>query len=68
MVNNRTSVDGTPYTGVVEEYLGDGIELPHSIYRQLGTVKYQYRCFASSWLKTGVATLSAPNAQEAACP
>jgi hypothetical protein len=68
VVNNRTSVDGTPYTGAVEEYLGDGIELPHSIYRQLGTVKYQYRCFASSWLKTGVATLSAPNAQEAVCP
>ncbi len=68
VTQNRTSIDGTPYTGVVEQYLGDGIELPHSIYRQLPAVKYQYRCFVDSWLRTGIATLPPPAAQEAACP
>ncbi len=68
VTNNRTSKAGQPYTGVVVQYLGDGIEDPHAIYRQLPQVKYQYRCFVASWLKTGIATLPAPNAQEAACP
>ena len=65
---NRLSENGSSYTGVVVQYQGDGIEDPHQIYRQLPAVKYQYRCFVSSWLKTGVATLPGPDAQEAACP
>jgi hypothetical protein len=68
VTQNRTSANQTPYTGVVEQFLGDGIELPHSIYRQLPAVKYQYRCFVDGWLKSGVATVSAPAAQDAACP
>jgi len=68
VTQNLTSSNGSAYTGVVEQFLGDGIELPHSIYRQLPAVKYQYRCFIDGWLKTGTATVSAPAAQEAACP
>ncbi len=68
VAQNLKSANGSLYTGVVEQFLGDGIEKPHSIYRQLPAVKYQYRCFVDTWLRTGVATVSAPAAQEAACP
>lgn len=62
-----TSVDGTPYTGAIVQYLGDGIIDPHAIYRQLDAVKYQYACFHESFQKTGVATLYAPKAIDAPC-
>ena len=53
-----SAADGTAYTGVVVQYLSDGIEGSHSIYRQLPEVKHQYGCFLSSFLTTGVAVLS----------
>jgi hypothetical protein len=49
-----------PYTGVVVQYLGDGIYDPHAIYSQLDAVKYQYGCFLETMLKTGTATVPAP--------
>ncbi len=60
VTNNRTSADGTKYTGVVVQYQGDGIYDPHAVYSQLDSVKYQYGCFLESMYKTGKATVSAP--------
>ena len=68
VANNRTSANGAAYTGVVVQYQGDGIADPHSIYRQLDAVKRQYRCFASTFLSTGIATVVAPGPPDAACP
>ncbi len=66
--NNRMSADGTPYTGVVVQYEGDGIYDPHAIYTQLDAVKYQYGCFLSSFLSTGNATVPAPAPLGTPCP
>jgi hypothetical protein len=63
-----TSDTGEKYTGVVVQYEGDGIYDPHAIYSQLDAVKYQYGCFLSTFLKTGVATVPAPAALGTACP
>jgi hypothetical protein len=66
--NNRTSLDGTPYTGIVVQYEGDGIYDPHAIYSQLDQVKYQYGCFFSTFLSTGNATVPAPAPLGTPCP
>lgn len=66
--NNRTSADGTPYTGVVVQYKGDGIFNPHAIYSQLDAVKYQYGCFLSTFLSSGNATVPAPAPLGTPCP
>jgi hypothetical protein len=58
--NNRVSSSGAPYTGVVVQYLGDGIFDPHQIFSQLDAVKYQYGCFLETMFKTGTATVPAP--------
>lgn len=68
VVNDVTNEAGKPYTGVVVQYAGDGIADPHAIYRQLDAVKYQYGCFLSSFLKTGIATVPAPAALGTPCP
>ena len=61
VVDNRTSeLDGTPYTGVVVQYAGDGIYDPHGIYGQLDEVKYQYGCFFKTFLDTGKASVLEP--------
>ncbi|MEW5847654.1 MAG: hypothetical protein AB2A00_02530 [Myxococcota bacterium] len=65
---NRTSVAGQAYTGVVVQYEGDGIADPHSIYRQLDAVKYQVGCFLTSFLATGVAVVTAPAPLGTPCP
>lgn len=57
---NRTSGEGEMTTGVVVQYLGDGIADPHSIYAQLDEVKYQYGCFFKTYFDTGVAKVLAP--------
>lgn len=43
--HNLKSENGTPYTGVVVQYRGDGIADPHTIFSQLDAVKYQYGTF-----------------------
>ena len=65
---NRRSIDGTPFTGAVIQYAGDGIADPHYIYRQLDSVKHQYRCFFASAAQRGLPTLSAPATEDAPCP
>jgi hypothetical protein len=60
VVDNLTSESGEPYTGVVVQYEGDGIADPHSIYRQLDAVIYQYSCFLATMRTTGHAVVPAP--------
>jgi hypothetical protein len=68
ITNDRTAEDGTPFTGVVVQYKGDGIDDPHDIFQQLDAVKFQYSCFLASFLATGKATVPAPASLDTACP
>jgi hypothetical protein len=65
---NLKSVSGTPFTGAVVQYAGDGVYDPHAIYTQLDAVQHQYGCFFASYLSTGVATIPAPAALGTPCP
>jgi hypothetical protein len=61
--------DGGTYTGVVVQYDADSITgNGHYVYAQLDAVKYQYGCFLSSALKSGVAVVPAPAALGTPCP
>lgn len=62
--NNRES-GTTPYTGVVVQYMGDGVYDPHAIYSQLDQVKQQLACFFSTMRRTNTAVVIAPGAP---CP
>ena len=66
--NEITSESGTPYTGMVVQYMGDGVYDPHAIYSQLDAVKYQYGCFLSTFLQTGMAVVPAPMPLGTPCP
>jgi hypothetical protein len=68
VTNDVTSSSGTPRTGVVVQYMGDGVYDPHAIYSQLDSVKYQYGCFFQSFFKTGTATVPAPADYSVPCP
>ncbi|MBI2388290.1 MAG: hypothetical protein HYV09_01625 [Deltaproteobacteria bacterium] len=68
LTDNLKSEAGTPYTGAVIQYAGDGLYDPHAIYTQLDAVQYQYGCFFSSFVSRGVATIPAPAALGTACP
>jgi hypothetical protein len=68
IVNNRMSENGQRYTGVVVQYVGDGIVDPHEIERQLPAVKFQYTCFLDSFLRKGIAIVPAPGTLGSACP
>lgn len=63
----KSEPDGTPYTGVVVQYEGDGIYDPHGIYGQLDEVKYQYGCFFRTFLETGTARVLAPKPLGSPC-
>jgi hypothetical protein len=58
--NEMKSEDGTPYTGVVAQYEGDGTYDPHALYSHHDGVKHQYACFLDSFVKTGVARVPPP--------
>ena len=58
VTNNLVSENGTPYTGIVVQYEGDGIADPHGIFAQLDQVKEQYSEFFDSFQKTGVAVVN----------
>lgn len=58
--NNLTSEEGQPYTGVVVQFEGDGLDDSHTIFSQLDDVKYQYGCFMDSMAKTGRAIVPKP--------
>ena len=66
--SNRTSESGGAYTGVVVQYAADGIDDSHAIYKQLDQVKYQYSCFISTFLETGVGVVPAPAPLGTPCP
>lgn len=68
VVDNRTSEDGTPYTGVAVQYAGDGFSDPHVIYVQLDDVMQQYSCFFKTWRETGRAVVPAGGAPGDPCP
>ncbi|MGD0524541.1 MAG: hypothetical protein ABSE49_05340 [Polyangiaceae bacterium] len=68
VTNDVTSVTGTPRTGVVVQYMGDGVYDPHCIFQQLDSVKYQYGCFFQTFLQTGKATVPAPADFSVPCP
>jgi hypothetical protein len=63
-----TSDTGASYTGMVVQYVGDGIYDPHSIFTQLDAVKYQYGCFFSTFLANGTAVVPAPAPLGTPCP
>ena len=65
---NMKSENGETYTAAVVQYLGDGIADPHSIYRQLDAVKYQYGCFLETFRAKGVATIPKPDVLGTPCP
>ncbi|MCC6898380.1 MAG: hypothetical protein IT377_05360 [Polyangiaceae bacterium] len=74
VMNNRKSEGGAGYTGVVAQYApkalpGEAKADGHAIYSHRDDLKFQYACFAASFLMTGSATLLAPKADwTAACP
>ncbi len=68
VADNATAEDGTPYTGVVVQYEGDGIYDPHAIFAQLDDVKYQYGCFFATYLSKGTAVVPAPAPLGTPCP
>ncbi len=68
-VNDVGEPDSGVYTGVVVQYPADSVtQNGHDIAFQLDEVKYQYGCFLSSMLKTGVAVVPAPAALGTPCP
>ncbi len=71
VTNDVSSESGSKRTGVVVQYLGDGVYDPHAIYSQLDAVKYQYGCFFHTFLQTGTATVPDPGSPvsfSAPCP
>jgi hypothetical protein len=67
--NNLTSDAGAAYTGVVEQFVADGDYDPHAIYSHRDDVKRQYACFMDTFVRTGKATVVAPEPNwQDACP
>jgi hypothetical protein len=68
VADNRRSRAGTAYTGVVVQYAGDGVYDPHALYSQLDAVKYQYSCFAQTFVATGTGRVFDPTGRAADAP
>jgi len=64
---NRTSSDGSQFTGVAVQFADDGIMDGHYIAVQRDEVKYQYGCFFATYL-LGNATVPAPAPLGTPCP
>lgn len=60
--------DGTASTAVVVQHMSDGIEDGHEVAFQKPEPKYQYRCFLSTWAKTGVPVVPEGKASDEVCP
>jgi len=65
VADNRKSEGGAAYTGVIAQYApkalpGEAKADGHAIYSHRDDLKFQYACFAASFLKTGSARLPAP--------
>ncbi len=67
VVNNRRSMDGRGYTGVVVQYPGDGVHDPHEIFQFDDRVKHQYACFFATYLADGIAAAPAAAGADDAC-
>jgi hypothetical protein len=66
--DNNISLDGTPYTGAVIQFVPDGYSDPHVIFVQLNEVKHQLGCFFETFNRTGTAVIVAPSSSaEAPC-
>ncbi|MBU54181.1 MAG: hypothetical protein CL920_36250 [Deltaproteobacteria bacterium] len=66
---NRKGAGGVEYTGVVVQYSPDTqTKNGHIIAFQLDDVKYQYGCFLSTFIRTGVGVVPAPAALGTPCP
>lgn len=61
VANNLISDSGTPYTGVVVQYQGDGIADPHTIFSQLDEVKFQYANFLNTLFEDSLAQVLDPS-------
>lgn len=57
---NMMSETGVPYTGIVVQHMGDGIQNPHTIFSQRLDVKFQYGCFIESLQQQDTATVLEP--------
>ena len=69
VANNRMGgAMRTPYTGVVVQYAGDGVYDPHALYTQLDAVKYQYSCFADTFVRSGTAQVLDPSGRAPDAP
>jgi hypothetical protein len=66
--DNETSANGDPFTAVVVQWEGDGIADPHTVFSQRDEVKYQYGCFAETFMKTGKGVVPAPAPLGTPCP
>ncbi len=64
---NRRARDGTPWTGVTQQWAPDGVVDSHHIFAQYEGIKHQYGCFFRSRYDRGRATLVAPGAADASC-
>ncbi|HEY8077120.1 MAG TPA: hypothetical protein VIF62_23500, partial [Labilithrix sp.] len=59
-VSYPVSMDMPGATSVVVQFLGDGVNDPHGIYRRVEGVIHQYSCFHTSFRDHGVAVVPPP--------
>ena len=64
---NARSRDGESYTGVVVQFMSDGILSGHYIFGQLDEVKHQYGCFLRSLVDDEDGIVPAPGPIESGC-
>jgi pimeloyl-ACP methyl ester carboxylesterase len=65
---NITHADGSASTAVVVQHAADGVEDGHEVAFQRPEAKYQYRCFLSTWSKTGTPVVPEGKANDEVCP
>lgn len=65
---NGRSLRGDRYTGVVVQFVDDGILDSHHIFAQLDEVKFQYGCFLRSLSDSDVGSVVRPAPLGSACP
>jgi hypothetical protein len=64
---NIETESGEPYTGVVVQFSGDGIQDPHNVAYQIDGSKYQWRCFVADYFAGRTPTVRAPVSLDAEC-
>jgi len=56
--------DGETWTGVVQQWAGDGLADSHGVFAQDEGLQHQYACFFETFLADGVPTVVAPGATQ----